>query len=276
VYDDYRAMVADPLVQAVVVVTAPSLCHGICLAAAGARKPILIEKPLALSGREARAMVAAAEQAGTLLMTAQTMRFDPTVLKAKELLGTIGELERATLTSHIETKANMFSASPTAPPIPLGALLELGIHLLDLVRFLTGDEVLEVQCVMDAQGDVMPETRAEVKLRTIGGVTCILDIARVETQRIGTMEWIGSQGRVQADWQQRKVRRLINEGGAADWTVEARPTVLAALQAFLHAIRTETQPPITGLDGCRAVELADACYRSAAEGGRWVSVWSDR
>jgi predicted dehydrogenase len=55
-------------------------------------------------------------------------------------------------------------------------------------------------------------------------------------------------------------------------TVEPRPTVLDTLQAFVHAIQTQTPPPITGLDGCRAVEAADACYRSATLGGTVVSV----
>ena len=63
VYGDYRALIADPTVEAVVVVTPPSLCHEICLEAVQARKPILIEKPLAPTGREARAMVTAAEKA---------------------------------------------------------------------------------------------------------------------------------------------------------------------------------------------------------------------
>ena len=79
VYGDYRALIADPTVEAVVVVTHPSLCPEICFEAVKAKKPILIEKPLAPTGREARAMVTAAEEAGLLLMTAQTLRFDSTI-----------------------------------------------------------------------------------------------------------------------------------------------------------------------------------------------------
>ena len=53
VYGDYRALIADPMVEAVVVVTPPSLSLEICLEAVKARKPILIEKPLASTGPEA-------------------------------------------------------------------------------------------------------------------------------------------------------------------------------------------------------------------------------
>jgi predicted dehydrogenase len=62
------------------------------------------------------------------------------------------------------------------------------------------------------------------------------------------------------------------QGTSEKWTVEPHATVLATLQAFIHAIHTGTPPPITGMDGCRAVEAADACYRSAELGGVWVDV----
>ncbi len=270
VYDDYRAMIADPRVQAIVVVTSPFLCHDICLSAVRAGKPILIEKPLATTGSQARAMVAAADQASVLLMTAQTLRFDPTIVLLREQLKTIGQLRSATLISHIETKANVMSGATGL--VPLGALLELGIHLLDLVRFLTREEILEVQCTMDPLPSHCPETSVKVRLRTAGNIVCTLDIARVETTRVGTVEWVGSAGKVMADWPRRKVTSTTSHGPSRELTVEPRPTVLDTLQAFVHAIRTQTPPPITGLDGCRAVEAADACYRSATLGGTVVSV----
>ncbi|HSQ91882.1 MAG TPA: Gfo/Idh/MocA family oxidoreductase, partial [Nitrospiraceae bacterium] len=140
VYGDYRALIADPTVEAVVVVTPSSLCPEICFEAVNAKKPILIEKPLAPTGYEARAMVAAAEKAGLLLMTAHTLRFDSTILVLKDHLPEIGRLRYATFTSRIETKASAQVRSPT--PGQRGALLEFGIHLLDVVPFLTGEEVV--------------------------------------------------------------------------------------------------------------------------------------
>ena len=272
VYNDYRAMIADPRVQAVVVVTPPSLCRDICLAAVREGKPVLIEKPLATTGADARAMVTAANQAHVILMTAQTLRFDPAILLLKEQLQTIGSLRSGTLAMHIETKANVIPG--TSGQIPLGALLELGIHLLDLVRFLTGDEIRKVQCTMTPDPSKAPETRVQAQLHTTGGVTCSLEIARVESLRVGTAEWVGTSGTVTADWPRRRVTRTDMHGTSEAWTVEPCQTVLAMLQAFVQAIRTSTPPPITGLDGCRAVEAADACYRSAALGGLWVDVES--
>jgi len=270
VYSDYRAMIADPLVQAVVVVTPPSLCREICLEAVRAGKPILIEKPLATTGMDARVMVDAAAEAGVLLMTAQTMRFDPAILLLKQQLKSIGQLRSATLVSHIETKPSQLTDA--AQPVALGALLELGIHLLDLVRFLTGDEIIKVRCTMTPLPSTAPETMVTVQLRTSRDVTCALDIARVEFHRLGRAEFVGVTGTVTADWPQRIVTRSMVQGTSEKWTVEPYPTVLATLQAFIHAIHTGTPPPITGMDGCRAVEAADACYHSAELGGVWVDV----
>jgi predicted dehydrogenase len=267
-YDDYRKMIADPRVEAVVVVTPPSLCPSICLAAVAAGKAVLVEKPLALNGRDARAMVTAADQCHVLLMTAQTMRFDPTILLLNEQLPTIGRLRSATLTSHVETKANLIAGKNG--PVAVGALLELGIHLLDLIRFLTGEEIREVQCTMTPSPEAAPETRVQAQIRTSGDILCRLDIARVEARRAGSAEWVGTSGTIRADWVARKLTRTAADGTSRTWDLEPRPTVLATLKAFVQAIRTGSAPPITGLDGCRAVEAADACYRSAARNGAAV------
>ena len=268
VYSDYRAMIADPRVDAVVIVTPPSLCHPICLTAVEAGKAVLIEKPLALNGREARAMVAAAERRKVPLMTAQTLRFDPTIELLREQLPTIGALQSATMTSHIETKANVIAGD--RGPVAIGAVLELGVHLLDLIRFLTGEEIREVQCTTIPPPGTEPETRARAYIRTTGGIRCTLDIARVESQRQGTAGWIGTTGIIKADWVARTLTRTADDGTVRTWTIEARPTILATLRAFVQAVRTGSVPPITGLDGCRAVEAADACYRSAARDGAVV------
>ena len=219
VFDDYRAMIADPRVHAVVVVTPPSLCHPICLTAVEAGKAILIEKPLALNGRDARAMVTAAEQRHVPLMTAQTMRFDPTIMLLREQLRTIGLLTSASLVSHIETKANLIAG--TNGPVAVGALLEVGIHLLDLIRFLTGEEILDVQCTMTPAPHTGPEIQVHAQVRTSGGIRCALDVARVETQRQGRAEWKGTIGTITADWvgtdadedcQRRHVANMVDRG----------------------------------------------------------------
>jgi predicted dehydrogenase len=272
VYGDYRALIADPTVEAVVVVTPPSLCLEICLEAVRARKPMLIEKPLAPTGREARAMVTAAEEAGLLLMTAQTLRFDSTILVLKDHLPEIGRLRYATFTSRIETKASAHVRSPI--PGQRGALLEFGIHLLDMVPFLTSQEIVTVRCELDQLPSTAPETMAIVQTQTTSGLRCVMDVARVVTGRVARTEWVGTEGQIAADWFHQRVTCAIDGTAPLEWAVQPQQTILATLRAFVHAIETDSMPPITGHDGCRAVEVADACYRSAELGGKTVNVSS--
>ena len=63
-YSDYYQLIADPQVQAVVVVTPPVLNREICAAVARAKKPLLVEKPLAITAEDARAIAREAQQLG--------------------------------------------------------------------------------------------------------------------------------------------------------------------------------------------------------------------
>lgn len=270
IYGDYRALIADPAVEAVVVVVPPLLHPAICLEAVKARKPILIEKPLATTGQEARAMVMAAEETGLLLMTAQTMRFDSAILLLKEHLPKIGQPRYATFTSRIETKTS--SQVRSLLPGQRGALLEFGIHLLDLVPFLTGEQVVAVRCELDQLPTTAPDTMALVQAETEGGTRCILDIARVVAGRVARTEWVGTRGQITADWAHHRVTSIIGDTVPRKWAVQPQQTILATLRAFVHAIEMNTSPPITGRDGCRAVEVADACYHSAELDGAAVGV----
>ena len=271
-YGDYRDLIADPRVEAIVVVTPPSLSPEICLQAVKAGKPILIEKPLAPTGGEAGAMVRAAEESGVMLMTAQTMRFDSTILLLRDHLPEIGRLRYATFTSRIETKAS--AQAPIAGQ--RGALLEIGVHLLDLVPFLTGQTVVNVRCELDQLTTIGPETMAIVQAQTTSGLRCVMDIARVSAGRVARTEWVGTHGQLSADWCHHRVTAVIGDRGPQEWVVQPQQTILATLRAFVHAIETKTPPPITGRDGWRAVEVADACYRSAEQGGATVNVASLR
>lgn len=269
VYSEVQALIRDPSVDVIVVVTPPLYAPEICRLAAQARKPLLIEKPLATTAIDARAMVAHALQTGIPLMTAQTLRFDETIQHMKKLQPRIGHSTQLDLVFHIEIRT-------TAPDHvegygKRGAMLEIGVHMLDLVRFLTGEEVSDVRCTMDHIPPIEPERAASVHLTTMGGTICRIEIARVLGERAGRAVWIGSQGRVEADWMRRRIR-CVNDAGTetASTDFPPSPTVLYTLRAFLQAVRDGIPMPITGEDGCRAVEIAEACYQSAEAGGAVV------
>ena len=271
VYGEAQALIADPSVDVIVVVTPPLYALEICRLAVQARKPLLIEKPLATTAVDARTMVALAYDAGIPLMTAQTLRFDRTIQHLKSLQASLGRSQTFDAVFQIEIRNT--ALDHVAGYGNRGALVEIGVHMLDLVRFLTGEEAETVCCTMDHSPPIAPERTASIQLTTTGGTVCRIDIRRVVGERAGRAVWVGSQGRVEADWMRRRIHHETGAGGkTGDIDIPPSLTVLDTLSAFLQAVNAGTPMPITGEDGCRAVEIAEACYQSAQLGGALVSV----
>lgn len=271
VYGEAQALIADPSVDVIVVVTPPLYSLEICRLAVQARKPLLIEKPLATTAADARTIVALARDAGIPLMTAQTLRFDRTIQQVKRLQSSLGRSQELDAVFQIEIRKT--DPDHVAGYGQRGALLEIGVHILDLVRFLTGEEAQAVRCTMDYIPPIAPERLASIHLTTTGGTTCRLEITRIVGDRVGRAIWVGSQGRVEADWMCRTIHCETDAGSKTEY-IEIAPslTVLDTLSAFLQAVSDGTPMPITGEDGCRAVEIAEACYQSAQLGGAEVIV----
>jgi len=257
-FPDYRDLVADPAIQAVLVVAPPDLNISIALEAIKHGKAILLEKPLALNSREGRHIVEAANQAGVPLMTGHTLRYEPVIRKIHEVGSTLGHLQSLSGTMHLEERPEANRVQGTGH----GVLLEFGIHLLDWVRVMLQDEKLTVSGDMTRPSPNAPERRAEITLTTPSGLSCHLDIARVSQGRITHVEILGTTGRVQADWTNGIVEIFKQGTLTSQEFVPGTPTIVLMLKDFFQALRTGQPVPITGEDGLRAVELADACYQS--------------
>ena len=93
--DDVRQLLDDPDVEAILVATPPATHLEVAMAAIEAGKHVLVEKPLASSYAEGRALVNAAEERGVVLMCDHTYCYTPAVQRIRELLhsGVLGELQ---------------------------------------------------------------------------------------------------------------------------------------------------------------------------------------
>lgn len=261
---DWRDLVAQPDVDAVLVVTPPALNRDICLTAARAGKSLLIEKPLSLTAGEAETMVRAARQAGVALMTAQTLRFTPVLCRLRARMPAIGALEYLSLTMRAERPPHTWLGDPKQAGG--GVLIEIGIHLLDLIRFLTGEEGVEVFALCDQRHTTRVEDMAFARFILASGVRCYVDVSRVSGGRICRVEAVGQTGQLVADVDQGVLTRIEGRNIVETETIPDRPTIVAVLEAFARSLSTGTPVPVTGLDGLRAVTMAESCYRSASQG----------
>jgi len=270
-HGDYRDLVANPRVDAVVVAVPPMLHPAIVEAACRVGKPLLVEKPLATSLAAARHIESLVSASRVRAMVAHTLRFDSTVQALQAHLPEIGPLHALYLSMRFE-------------PSPLawldrraesggGIVLHTGVHSFDLLRFLTGCEVTHVWC-RTAQ-IITRETEDSFAMTCqLSDPSLIATIAgsRAMGGRVGLVELAGARGHLLADHVHGFVH-LVR--GTERFTLPVPspvPTVRGTLGAFVRALRDGTAFPISIEDGLRAVAIVDAAYRSAERGGEGAAV----
>jgi predicted dehydrogenase len=144
VHTDWRALLADPDVDAVVNCPPSGLTYAVAKAAIAAGKHILCEKPLGLNYREARELQEAAERSPNTGMVAFTFRFVPGLRYLKRLVseGHFGEIRHWRLSFFTD-----FMLDPAAPiawrnqraNAGAGVLADMGSHAIDFARYLLGE-----------------------------------------------------------------------------------------------------------------------------------------
>ena len=149
---DWREVIDDPEIDVVDIATPNHLHAEIAIAAAGAGKHIISEKPLARTSEEAKAMYEAVTEAGVVHMVAFNYRRTPAVSLAKKLIeeGSIGRI-----LNFRGTYLQDWSADPGSPLswrfqksiAGSGALGDIGTHVIDLARYLVG-EIAQVNALM--------------------------------------------------------------------------------------------------------------------------------
>ncbi|KML05993.1 Gfo/Idh/MocA family protein [Rossellomorea marisflavi] len=182
-YTDYKELLKDESIKAVSVCTPNALHAPISIDALKAGKHVLCEKPMATSTEEAQAMIDAANQAGRKLMIGHNQRFVPSHQKAKELIskGEAGKIYSfRTAFGHggpegwsVDGKDSWFFRKEEAF---IGAMGDLGVHKTDLMRYILGEEFVEVGAFV--------ETSSKENADVDDTAVCVL---KTESGTIGTL-----------------------------------------------------------------------------------------
>jgi 1,5-anhydro-D-fructose reductase (1,5-anhydro-D-mannitol-forming) len=143
VHGDLEALVHDPDVDAVYIALPNALHHAAVLAAARGNKPVLCEKPFAMSVAQAREMVAACRDAGVILRIAHQLRLDAAIGRAREMVrsGRLGRLVAMSL----ERSSGLGARTSWRQDVSQsGVIFDVGVHLLDLISWVSGQRFVEV------------------------------------------------------------------------------------------------------------------------------------
>src|SRR5262249_39849261 len=136
--------VADPAVDAVVAVVPPTIVPDVAQAVARARKAFLVEKPLAATADAAVGVVRTLRAAGIPSLMAHTLRWNAVARTFHAVLPSLGPLRALAVNQRFERST--FDWLDTPDVSGGGIILHTGVHSFDLVRFLTGREVVRVTC----------------------------------------------------------------------------------------------------------------------------------
>jgi predicted dehydrogenase len=282
---DLEVALNDPAVDAVVIATTTPSHTEIAIACAKAVKPFFIEKPIADSLENGRLIVEAAEQAGVWSMVGFQRRFDPAYAQSKAMIdaGKLGKLE---VFRSISRDPEMGSSSLEFHLGSGGLIVDLGVHDMDLARWLVG-EVLEVQALGGALSDPSLAAHglhdtAVALLRFENGAFGTVEMARrtVYGHEVRT-EVLGELGKLNIERDQRgDLRSYDKTGGNFDRArgfeerfAEAYKLEMAAFVRGLRNPKTEGGSPLMPnvRDGWYSLRLAFAAQH-ALETGTTVKV----
>jgi scyllo-inositol 2-dehydrogenase (NADP+) len=283
--------VLDARVVDLVVVATPNVTHvPLATRAIEAGLDVVVDKPVAASAVEARALQALATERGRLLTVYQNRRWDSDLLTLRAVLaaGTIGEVRR------FESRFEGWSPTATggwresADPDQAGGLLyDLGAHLVDQAVQLFGP-VARVYAEADVRRPgVGAVDDVFVALHHADGVRCHLWMSKVAAHRGPRLRVLGSDGAFVAhdlDPQEAALRAgrtpggpgwgLPAEAGAAevfrgDERVEV-PLVRGDYGAFYaaveEAVRTRSAPPVSVEEAAAVLDVLAAAAISARDG----------
>jgi predicted dehydrogenase len=285
-FTDYRAMLAMPEID-MVVVGAPNHLHcPIALDAAAAGKHVVMEKPLCLNLAEADRMIGACRKAGVKLMYAEELCFAPKYVRLKQLLDG-GALGRPNLLKQCEKHSgphadHFWDVERSGG----GVTMDMGCHAIEFFRWMLGrPRITSVYAQMST--DVHRErTRGDdnaiLILEFEGGATAIAEESWTKLGGIDDRaEIYGSQGVAFADIIRGNAIETYSAVGY-DYSVEKAGATVGwtytifeeawnygfpqEMAHFVDCVQNDRAPQVTGEDGRAVLEVIFAAYESARTG----------
>jgi predicted dehydrogenase len=273
--DSFEKFLADETIKGVLVATPHTTHADIVTAIAAAGKNVMVEKPLALTVKDARRCVDAARDAGVLLQVAHYRRLLTATRRIKAMLdaGEIGRLH------HIETNfSRPFGPDPKRPwrdeenEAPAGAMTALGVHMADNLIYLGGQirRLAALSSVLDPSTPLDDMTSVLVEFES--GAHGVLSTSL----RLPFVAATSAHGDMASAWSELDGARFyvqkIDEEERREVAVEPVDGVVANITTFVENVRSGREPETNGEAGLRVVAVLEAIQRSAAAGGAFVEL----
>jgi UDP-N-acetylglucosamine 3-dehydrogenase len=243
-------------VDAVTIAAPSQLHHEIALACIARGIHVLVEKPIAPSVAEGREMIAAARRAGVVLMVGHVERFNPAVESIKKALRSEDILSIA-----------ITRVGPFPPRMSkVGVVIDLAVHDIDLIRWFTNSEIVEVQPQLSS-ALAEREDIALLQFRTESGVLANINTNWLTPFKARNITVATRDKYLMADLLTLQVTECFGFQPDGSYSMRhlsvgyAEP-LRSEMLAFIKAIRHGETPAVTGEEAVASLEIAIRCLES--------------
>jgi predicted dehydrogenase len=277
-YTDYREMLEKEELDAVAVATPDQLHRAPSVDALEAGKHVLLEKPLATTLEDGRAIVEAVQRTGKILMVNHGLRQKQAVRMVKQAVaaGELGKVKHVLSTHHWRLKGPTQTISWAAETSLATFLLS---HTVDLVRWWLDEEIVEVYAM---------ETRGLLESMGVPTHDTLAALARFQSGATFSMEasWIypnshisfgdvqfnllGDQGVMRFDHLAQGLEKatdvaeiMLTELGGVDYAGRAVGWWYDSVHYFVDSVLAGEQPIPTAQDGLQVLKVVLALLESA-------------
>ncbi|MCW4003196.1 MAG: Gfo/Idh/MocA family oxidoreductase [Candidatus Bathyarchaeota archaeon] len=272
VFVDYTDMLAGSQVDAVLI-SLPTHLHLKCARqAAEAKKDIFLEKPIAITVEEAKEVIAVAEHNSVKLMLGYPLRFNKKFLKVKEDManGLLGNVENAHAT--YISSGPFFHRADDHTPVPVpdwwfnteltggGALMDLGCHVINLLRWLFG-EVVDIKSQFGYRFNMHFEDSAMCLARFASGSVAAINVGWFSQEYLFKVDFLGSVKHVSVEHMPPSTISNLYQMLTRGINSFTQPH-FDELQYFVDCLINDEEPSPTGLDGLRDLEAISKAYKN--------------
>ncbi|MCL4880106.1 MAG: Gfo/Idh/MocA family oxidoreductase [Anaerolineae bacterium] len=229
---------------------------------------VLVEKPIASTVEEAHAMIDLAERAGVVLAVGHVERHNPAITELSKRVqdGALGKIFQ--MTAH---RVGPFPARIR----DVGVVLDLATHDLDVMCSIVHEPVVRVTAETIFGINTDREDMVNGMIRFANGVVGVLDINWMTPTKIREFSVVGALGMFRANyltqelyfyenddapgtWDQLSVLTGVGEGNITGVKINRTEPLRAEILDFINAVKNNGEPRVTGRDGLRALQLAQA------------------
>ncbi len=264
-FESVRDLAQHPEVEAVFIVSANSLHCEEAILAAQAAKHVLCEKPMALNATECEQMIAECSLHKVKLSVGHMIRLSPLIQRMKQLIqsGDLGIVTRAEANFIYDGRLSKRAWLTDRRIAGGGPIFDIGVHCLDTLRFILGDEVVSIN------GELKPhpsgeatETTAQLLLRfsrgTIASIFCSYD----SPLRQSYLEILGTEARLSVidftlSSRKAELKMELRNGELLREKVDIPDLYEEEVIHFSQCILNDEEPLLSGKNGLLNQQILD-------------------